>query len=107
MNPMDAADRGIKNGDVVLIESKHGKVIRPVLLTNRIMPGVVTLGEGAWAQVDEESGIDMAGATNTLNGDFATGQGHTGHNTCIVQVSRYSGPIELLPDSKWPQRIVF
>lgn len=107
MNPMDAADRGIKNGDVVLIESKHGKVIRPVLLTNRIMPGVVTLGEGAWAQVDEESGIDMAGATNTLNGDFATGQGHTGHNTCIVQVSRYNGPIELLPDSKWPQRIVF
>jgi anaerobic dimethyl sulfoxide reductase subunit A len=68
---------------------------------------VVTLGEGAWAQVDEESGIDMAGATNTLNGDFATGQGHTGHNTCIVQVTRYEGPIELLPDSKWPQRIVF
>lgn len=107
MNPKDAAERGIKNGDVIMITSKHGKVIRPVLLTNRIMPGVVTLGQGAWAQVDESSGIDLAGSTNTLNGDYATGQGHTGHNTCIVQVEKYNGPIVLQPDSQWPQRIVF
>ncbi|MCX6079258.1 MAG: molybdopterin-dependent oxidoreductase [Chloroflexi bacterium] len=107
MNPKDAAERGIKNGNVVLITSKHGKVIRLVLVTNRISPGIVTLGEGAWAQVDEASGIDMAGATNTLNGDFATGQGHSGHNTCIVQVTRYDGPVNLQSDSKWPQRIVF
>lgn len=107
MNPLDAAPRGIKNGDIILIESRWGKVLRPVLLTNRIMPGVVTLGEGAWAQFDEASGIDMAGATNTLNGDYATGQGHSGHNTCVVQVTKYDGPLNLEPDSMWPQRIVF
>lgn len=107
MNPIDAAKRGIKNGDVVLITSKHGKALRPVLVTNRIMPGVVTLGEGAWAQMDEASGIDLAGATNTLNGDYATGQGHSGHNTCVVQVTKYEGSIDLQPDSMWPQRIVF
>ena len=107
MNPIDAEARGIKNGDVVMIESRHGKVLRPILVTNRIMPGVVTLGEGAWAQMDEASGLDLAGATNTLNGDFATGQGHSGHNTCVVQVAKYAGAIDLQPDKMWPQRIVF
>ena len=107
MNPIDAKARSIKNGDVVQIASQHGKVIRPVLLTTRVMPGVVILGEGAWAQFDEATGVDMAGATNTLNGDIATGQGHTGHNTCVVQVTKYTGPIDLQPDDKWPQRIVF
>jgi anaerobic dimethyl sulfoxide reductase subunit A len=107
MNPFDATERGIVNGDVVEIASQHGKVIRPVLVTDRIIPGVVVLGEGAWAQFDEESGVDLAGATNTLNGDHATGQGHTGHNTCVVQVNKYLGPIDLQPDKKWPQRIIF
>jgi anaerobic dimethyl sulfoxide reductase subunit A len=107
MNPVDAAERGIQNGDVALVKSRHGTVVRPVLVTNRITPGVVTLGEGAWAQVDEASGIDMAGATNTLNGDFATGQGHTGHNTCVVQVEKYEGPIQLARDVDWAQRVIF
>jgi len=66
MNPLDAAPRGIQQGDVVKITSRHGTVLRPAYLTDRMMPGVVSLGEGAWAQVDEETGIDMAGATNTL-----------------------------------------
>jgi anaerobic dimethyl sulfoxide reductase subunit A len=65
------------------------------------------LGEGAWAQFDEETGLDLAGATNTLNGDYATGQGHSGHNTCVVQVAKYEGSIVLERDHKWPQRIVF
>jgi anaerobic dimethyl sulfoxide reductase subunit A len=70
-----------------------------------MMPGVVALGEGAWAQVDETTGIDTAGATNTLNGAIPTGQGHQGWNTCNVQVERYGGPDSLPPDYKWEQRI--
>lgn len=105
MNPLDAEPRGIRQGDVVKISSRHGTVLRPVYLTERIMPGVVSLGEGAWAQIDEESGIDLAGATNTLNGAIPTGQGHQGWNTCNVQVGKYTGPLELKPDALWPQRI--
>ena len=107
MNPIDAKARGIENGDSVLITSQHGKVLRPAFVTDRIMPGVVMLGEGAWAEVDEETGIDMAGATNTLNGDIPTGQGHTGHNTCVVEVTKYEGALKPGRDHKWPQRIVF
>ena len=105
INPMDAEARGIKAGDIVQVTSRHGKVIRPVFITERLMPGVVSLGEGAWAQIDEASGIDMAGATNTLNGAIPTGQGHQGWNSCNVEVVKYTGPLELLPDYKWPQRI--
>lgn len=105
MNPIDAAARGLQHGDIALISSRHGKVIRPVFVTERMMPGVTTLGEGAWAEIDEESGIDKAGATNTLNGPIPTGQGHAGWNTCNVQVEPYTGPIKLVRDAKWPQRI--
>jgi len=105
INPIDAEARGIKAGDVVQVTSRHGTVIRPVFITERLIPGVVTLGEGAWSEVDEESGIDKAGATNTLNGGIATGQGHQGWNSCNVEVKKYTGPIELLPDYKWPGRV--
>ncbi len=105
MNQVDAEARGLKQGDIVKITSRHGAVIRPLFLTERLLAGVVYLGEGAWAEIDEASGIDKAGATNTLNGAIPTGQGHQGWNTCNVQVEKYTGPIELLPDFKWPQRM--
>jgi anaerobic dimethyl sulfoxide reductase subunit A len=103
INPIDADARGIKEGDVVKIASRHGVVIRPAHVSDRIMPGVTTLGEGAWMDIDEATGIDKAGATNTLNGDFATGQGHSGHNTCTVQVEKWNGT--LMADKNVPQRI--
>ena len=105
MNPRDAEARGIQNGDIVKITSRHGSVIRPVFVTERITPGVVTLGEGAWSDMDEANGVCRAGATNTLNGAIPTGQGHQGWNSCNVQVVKYDKP--LAPDYKWPQRIVF
>jgi anaerobic dimethyl sulfoxide reductase subunit A len=105
MNPIDARTRGIKHGDYAKIWSQHGTVVRPVYVSERMMPGVVTLGEGAWVEVDEATGIDKAGATNTLNGAIPTGQGHQGWNTCIVQVERYGGPESVTPDYKWEQRI--
>lgn len=105
MNPIDAEERGIKHGEIVLITSRHGKAIRPVCVTPRIMPGVVNLPHGAWVEMDEESGIDKAGADNILAGCVPTGQGVSGWNSCNVQVEKYDGPIELKPDYLWPQRI--
>ena len=105
MNPLDAAARGIRNGDTVLVRSRHGKTIRPVLVTERVMPGVTLLGQGAWIDLDESTGIDRAGSANVLNGANPSGQGHTGFNSCVVEVEKYGEP--LAPDSERPQRIVF
>ncbi|MBE3598444.1 MAG: molybdopterin-dependent oxidoreductase [Limnochordaceae bacterium] len=104
MNPKDAQERGIRHGDTVLIRSRHGKSLRPVYLTERLMPGVVALPHGAWVEMDEKTGIDKAGADNVIEGAIPTGQGTSGWNTCVVQVEKWSGE-PLLPDDKWPQRI--
>jgi len=105
LNTLDAAERGIQNGDIVKITSPHGMVIRPVFVTDRMMPGVTTLGQGAWAEVDEATGIDKAGCTNTLMGGNPTGQGTQPYNTIVVQVEKWNGTLP--PDAKWSQRIVF
>lgn len=106
MNTVDAEARNIKHGDTVLIRSPHGKVIRPVAVSERMMPGVTTLGQGAWIEMDELNGVDKAGNTNILNGGIPTGQGHAGFNTCIVEIEKWTGEA-LTPDARWPQRIVF
>ena len=105
MNPIDAEARGIQHGDIVLITSQHGKTIRPVCVTLKIMPGVVNLPHGAWVEMDEATGVDKAGADNIINGCVPTGQGTSGWNSCIAEVEKYTGPIELKPDYQWPQRI--
>ncbi|HEX9014802.1 MAG TPA: molybdopterin-dependent oxidoreductase, partial [Chloroflexota bacterium] len=103
MNTLDAEARGIKNGDVVKVTSPHGSVLRPAFVTNKIVPGVTALGEGAWAEIDEATGVDKAGATNSVTGGNPTGQGTQPYNTVIVQVEKYTG--ELLADKFWPKRI--
>lgn len=104
MNPADAAARSIKQGETIKVSSRHGVAIRPVHLTERMMPGVVTLGEGAWVEIDELTGMDKAGATNILTGTNPGGQGVQSWNTVNVQIEKYDTPLE--PDYKWPQRIV-
>jgi anaerobic dimethyl sulfoxide reductase subunit A len=99
----DANERGLQENDVALIESRHGKVLRHVHITERVMPGVILIGEGAWTEIDEATGIDKAGNTNTLNGPIATGQGHAGYNSCLVEVTKSDMPLE--PDYLWPARL--
>ena len=104
MNTLDAQARGIEQGDTILVRSQHGKVLRHVVVTERMRPGVLTIGEGAWIEMDEVNGVDKAGNANILDGGIPTGQGHAGFNTCIVQVEKWNGtPLE--PDKNWPQRI--
>ncbi|MDR3565235.1 MAG: molybdopterin-dependent oxidoreductase [Negativicutes bacterium] len=104
INASDAAKLGIKNNDVVKVTSRHGAVIRPAYVTERLMPGVVTLGEGAWAEMEAQAKVDKAGCTGILDGHIPTGQGHTGYNSCNVKLEKYNKPLD--PDVKWPQRII-
>lgn len=103
MNMSDAQERGIAENDVVVIASKHGKTMRHVHVTERMMPGVFTLGEGAWIEIDEKTGIDKAGNVNMINGGIPTGQGHAGFNTCIAEVTKADQILD--PDYTWPTRI--
>ncbi|MBI5301789.1 MAG: molybdopterin-dependent oxidoreductase [Chloroflexi bacterium] len=103
INTLDADARGIKHGDTVRIFNKSGAVLRRVSVTPRARPGVVFLGEGAWPEFDE-NGNDIAGATNTLSGDYASGPDIESWQACVVQVEKWNGkPLE--PDYKWSPRV--
>lgn len=105
LSSKDAEERGIKEGETVLIRSKHGKTLRPVHIVEWIMPGVVGLPHGAWVEMDEKNQVDKAGSDNILTGPIATGQGIGAWNSTVCEVEKWDGePLE--EDVKWPQRIV-
>lgn len=65
MNPLDAAARGIKHWDTVRVFNDRGSSLVPVKVTPRIMPGVISLPEGAW-HTPNSQGEDTNGCVNVL-----------------------------------------
>ena len=65
INSMDAADRGIRQNDRVQVYNERGRIELPAKVTSRIMPGVVSVPQGAWWMPDAQ-GIDQRGSINTL-----------------------------------------
>lgn len=45
LNPVDAEQRGIKNGDMVRVFNDRGEVRIAAKVTPRIMPGVSAMGQ--------------------------------------------------------------
>ncbi|MBI2847121.1 MAG: molybdopterin-dependent oxidoreductase [Chloroflexi bacterium] len=90
INPRDASSRGVAEGDEIKVFNERGQMILPVRVTERIMPGVVLINEGAWYLPDEE-GIDRGGCPNTLTKDTYSPGGAFPYNTCLVQVERAGG----------------
>ena len=65
MNPLDAGSRGIKHGDPVRIYNQFGETLVRAKVTPRIMPGVLSLPEGAWYEADKDN-VDQNGCINVL-----------------------------------------
>jgi anaerobic dimethyl sulfoxide reductase subunit A len=68
INPLDAQERGLKNGQTVKIYNDRGTIILPCRISNRILPGVVNIPQGAWWKPDGD-GNDIGGAVNTLTSE--------------------------------------
>lgn len=68
INTLDAKARGIAEGDLVEIFNDRGIVRLPAKVTARIMPGVVTIPQGAWYKPETINGrrVDVGGNINTL-----------------------------------------
>ncbi len=65
INPLDAAKRGIRDGDLARVWNDRGALVIPARLTRRILPGVVDIPQGAWWQPDA-AGVDRGGNINVL-----------------------------------------
>ena len=66
INASDARRLGIVTGDIVEVWNQRGKIVVPVYVTERCLPGVVVVYEGSWMDLDKQ-GIDRSG-----NPDFLT-----------------------------------
>lgn len=67
INPVDAQQRGIADGDTVHVFNDRGCVEIVAKVTPRIMPGVVSMGQGAWHNADMAGDrVDRGGCINTL-----------------------------------------
>jgi anaerobic dimethyl sulfoxide reductase subunit A len=88
INELDAEARGIADGDEVRIFNDRGAMILPCRVTNRILPGVINVPQGAWWTPDED-GVDRRGSINVLTSErwtpFAFG---TAQHTIMVQVAK-------------------
>ncbi|WP_302964274.1 molybdopterin-dependent oxidoreductase [uncultured Adlercreutzia sp.] len=102
ISTVDAEARGIKTGDLVLMTSPHGQVLRPAKVLPTIVPGAVALQDGAWIRIDEETGIDLGGDPNILQAPKSSGQGSQSWTGTLVQVEKYDGPLTLDPDKNTP-----
>jgi len=87
LNASDAKKLGIKTGDTVELWNDRGKVVVPAYVTERCMPGVLVLHEGAWLDLDE-NGVDRAGNPDFLTLDAPSPAGAFAYNTVLCNVAK-------------------
>jgi biotin/methionine sulfoxide reductase len=96
MHPVDAAARGVADGDIIRIFNARGACLAGVRVTDGIRPGVIQLSTGAWydpADPQEEAPLCVHGNPNVLTRDAGTSslaQGCTGQLT-TAEVERFNG----------------
>lgn len=90
INPADAKQRGIRDGQKVKVYNQRGAIILPCRITPKILPGVVDVPQGAWWSPGK-NGADMRGSVNTLTSHRWTPYafGNAQH-TIMVEIEKVS-----------------
>ena len=89
LNASDAKRLGIVTGDTVEVYNDRGSCIVPAYVTERCLPGVAVLHEGAWMDLDDK-GIDRAGNPDFLTPDEPSPAGAIAYNTALVGIRKTS-----------------
>ncbi len=87
INTKDAKKLGIKTGDTVEVWNDRGKIVLPAYVTERCMPSVLVVYEGAWMDLDE-NGVDRAGNPDFLTLDEPSPAGSFAYNTILANVKK-------------------
>ncbi|WP_103062022.1 DMSO/selenate family reductase complex A subunit [Actinomyces qiguomingii] len=100
INPIDAASRGISSGDLVFAYNERGTIRIEARVTERIVPGVVDLPQGAWYNprpasevapppgANPEHPVDINGSVNSLTSLHPSplAKGNAVHTTTVQVV---------------------
>jgi anaerobic dimethyl sulfoxide reductase subunit A len=87
INAADARKLKLKAGDTVEIWNDRGKVVVPIYITERCMPGVLVLYEGVWMDLDK-NGVDRAGNPDFLTLDEPSPAGAFSYNTVLCNIRK-------------------
>ena len=97
MNPKDAADRGIKHGDIVRVFNHKGQILCWADLSERFMPGVAHITYGRWGDLVEPGvpgSLDQSGnVENLCSGGFISPFDNQAAVQAIAQVEKWTGSI--------------
>ena len=87
INAADAKRLGVRTGDTVEVFNARGKCVLPAYVTERCMPGVAVIYEGAWMDLDR-NGVDRAGNPDFLTADQPSPAGAFAYNTILVDIRK-------------------
>jgi len=82
INPEDAASLGVSHGDVMEVYNERGRVLVGAYVTERIMPGVISIDHGARFDPIVTGVLDRGGAINTITPRSTTSKNAAGMVTC-------------------------
>jgi biotin/methionine sulfoxide reductase len=96
LNPADADERGIHDGDIVRLFNDRGSCLAAAIITESIRPRVVELPTGAWFDPSaSDDSLEVHGNPNVLTRDAGTSklaQGPTAHS-CLVDIEKFAGDL--------------
>ena len=117
MHPLDAAARGLADGDIARLFNSRGACLAAIAVTEHVMQGVIQLPTGAWydpQDAHEDNPLCVHGNPNVLTRDVGTSslaQGCCGQLT-TVEVEKFTGnlpPIQAfdppVPAPRTPPRL--
>jgi anaerobic dimethyl sulfoxide reductase subunit A len=88
INSQDAAARDIGEGDMVRVFNDRGELLIRAKVTERIIPGTVSIPQGAWYNPDKR-GLDRGACANVLTSDEHSPVGAFLFNANLVEMEKY------------------
>lgn len=110
INPKDAKEKGIKDGDLVKVFNDRGTILAGAVVTNTVRENVVQINEGGWYDpMDIKKGdrTCVHGHVNTLTLDKPTSKLANGNiaHTCLIDFEKFTGVIPPIKAFTPPERI--
>ena len=108
INPQDAQERGIADGDVVRVFNDRGQTLAGAVVTDQTRPGVVRMEEGGWydpMDTNIPGSLDKHGCVNNLTSDQPDSKLADGNpsKTVLAQVEKYTGTLPYVTAFTPPQ----